>query len=256
MIGVFDSGVGGLTVLRAMRDVYPSIDVVYFGDTKNAPYGLRSRDELAALTITGFRFLLDKGAGTIVSACNSVSASLAVSIYDVLDTAPHTLIEMVGPCVASFKGTDARIALCATSATIESGMYQNAFRMIGKEVQAFAIPELAGAIEKGEGSAAYERYISAALEQIPPHSYDVLVLGCTHYPLVIDSFRRALPDIALFDPAKAVAERVLRDLWPREMAYGKTTFFLSKDSEQFRAFAAQLFPSGEYIIDIVPAISS
>ena len=131
MIGVFDSGVGGLTVLKAMRDVYPSFDAVYFGDTKNAPYGLRSRAEISHFTVAGIRFLLDHGATTIVSACNSVSASLAVSIFDVLSLQNGQLIEMAGPCVSAFKDSHARIALCATQATLDSGLYKNAYRMIG-----------------------------------------------------------------------------------------------------------------------------
>ena len=248
MIGVFDSGVGGLTVLRAMRDAFPSFDAVYFGDTKNAPYGLRSREELSSLTVAGIRFLLDHGATTIVSACNSVSASLAVSIFDVLSLPQGQLIEMVGPCVSAFKESNARIALCATKATVESGLYQNAFRMIGKDIQAVAIPDLAGAIERGEGVASYEKSIREALGTLAPHSYDVLVLGCTHYPLVLDSFKRVLGEKVLFDPATAVAARVYRDLWPREMGYGKTTFYISADSTEFRRLAAELFPDGAHEI--------
>lgn len=250
MIGLFDSGVGGLTVLKAIRDVYPSVDVVYFGDTKNAPYGPKTRDELAGLTIEGFRFLLSKGATTIVSACNSVSASLAVSIYDVLDI-PEQLIEMVGPSVAAFKDSDSRILLCATVATIESGMYQNAFKMIGKKIQAVPIPELAGAIEAAEGGSAYEAYIRAALSPVSTDSYDTLVLGCTHYPLVKDSFRAVVGDKVLFDPAEAVARRVLQDLWPREMGFGKTNYYISGESGQFRTLVKQLFPSEEADIRVL-----
>lgn len=248
MIGVFDSGVGGLTVLRAMRDAFPSFDAVYFGDTKNAPYGLRTREELSGLTVAGIRFLLDHGATTIVSACNSVSASLAVSIFDVLSIEQGHIIEMAGPCVSAFKNSPARVALCATQATVDSGLYQNAFRMIGKEIQAVAIPSLAGSIEKGEGAAVYETHIRSALSALDPDSYDVLVLGCTHFPLVMDSFKKVLGGKALFDPATAVAARVYRDLWPREMGYGKTRFFMSAESAQFRTLVAELFPEGQYEI--------
>ncbi len=251
MIGVFDSGLGGLTVLRAMRAAYPSIDVVYFGDTKHAPYGELSREEISALTVAGLRFLIDHGATTIVSACNSVSVSLAVSIFDVLSLPHSSLIEMVGPTVSSFKGSTKRVALCATRATVESGMYQNAFRMIGMDIQTCAIPELAGAIERGAGNEEYERLIASALSTIDPASYDVLVLGCTHYPLVADIFQRVVPGTLLFDPAQAVAARVYRDLWPREMGYGKTDFYISKDSEQFRSCVAELFPGQECSIEVV-----
>lgn len=251
MIGVFDSGVGGLTVLRAMRDAFPSFDAVYFGDTKNAPYGLRTREELSGLTVAGIRFLLDHGATTIVSACNSVSASLAVSIFDVLSIEQGHIIEMAGPCVSAFKNSTARIALCATQATIDSGLYQNAFRMIGKEVQAVAIPALAGAIEKGEEETVYEAHIRSALSTLDPDSYDILVLGCTHYPLVAQSFKKVLGEKALFDPATAVAARVYRDLWPREMGYGKTHFFISAESAQFRRLVAELFPEGNHEITVM-----
>jgi glutamate racemase len=251
MIGIFDSGVGGLTVLKAMRAVYPSIDAVYFGDIKNAPYGQRTGEELSRCTVGGLRFLLDHGATSLVSACNSVSASLVLSLHDVLSLGQVPLIEMVGPTVSAFKGSDARIALVATVATIESKMYQNAFRMIGKDIAAVAIPELAGAIERGEGEAAYEQSVAEALVQVPADSYDVLVLGCTHYPLVIDIFRRLAPGKAIFDPAEAVAERVYQTLWPREMGYGKTQFFISRDSAQFRTLAATLFPKDSYTISVV-----
>lgn len=251
MIGVFDSGVGGLTVLRAMRDVYPSLDAVYFGDIKNAPYGMRTREELSMLTVDGIRFLLDHKANTIVSACNSVSASLAISLYDVLSLGQIQVIEMVGPCVSAFKGSGARIALCATSATILSGMYQNAFRMIGKDIRAIAIPELAGAIERGEAET-YDGYIRDALSEVPSDSYDVLVLGCTHYPLAAGAFRAVIGErITLYDPAKAVADRVERDLWPREMGYGRTDFYISQESGRFRSLVAELFPGQESNIRIV-----
>ncbi|HEY4524992.1 MAG TPA: aspartate/glutamate racemase family protein [Candidatus Paceibacterota bacterium] len=251
MIGIFDSGVGGLTVLSAMRAVYPSIDVIYFGDTANAPYGSRSREELTELTVANIQFLLDRGATTIVSACNSVSASLALSVYDMLSVRPEMLIEMVGPCVAAFRGSGERLALCATVATIESGIYQSAFRMIGKDVLAFPIPELANAIESGADEDVYQRHIEAALASVPTDAYDCLILGCTHYPLAIEAFRRLIPDKKIFDPAEAVAERVLRDLWPREMGYGTSKFFLSRDSVQFRTLVRELFPDSEPNIEVI-----
>src|SRR3989344_6221172 len=123
MIGIFDSGSGGLTVLKAVREEMPSADVVYFGDIKNAPYGSRSNSELSILTVRAIELLQKRGAESIVSACNSVSASLAVSLFDALSITPTQLIEMVGPTVASFRNSDARILLCATPATIRSEVY-------------------------------------------------------------------------------------------------------------------------------------
>ncbi len=268
MIGIFDSGMGGLTVLKAIKEEMPSIDVLYFGDTKNAPYGSRSREELTALTIKAIQLLRSRGSRSIVSACNSVSASMTVSLFDTFSISsaqsrqhgaeqPEHLIEMVGPTVSYFRESTARLLLCATQATIDSHMYQNAFEMIGKSVDAFAIPELAGAIEAGSNEEKIERTIRAALEAateqgMSVQNYDVLILACTHYPLVTPVFQKMLgKGVLVFDPAIAVAERVKKQLWPREMADGKMTFLLSQDSEPFRAFAAKLFPGSAYTIEVV-----
>ena len=252
MIGVFDSGVGGLTVLKAMRDVFPSIDVVYFGDTKNAPYGDKSREELSMLTAEGIRFLMDKGATNIVSACNSVSASLAISLYDALSLAPSQLVEMVGPTVAAFKGSSERVALCATNATVKSEIYQNAFHMIGIEIAAFSIPALAGAIEAGESEGALDAIVADAFKETSLDSFDTLVLGCTHYPLALASFKKVFGDaVEIFDPAHAVAERVEATLWPREVGNSSTRFFLSEDSRVFRDVARRLFAESDYSVEVI-----
>src|SRR5262249_49316698 len=138
---------GGLTVMRAIRDVLPSCDILYFGDIKNAPYGSRSRADLSRLTIDAIKLLSERGANSIVSACNSVSASLAISLFDAFSIRPEHLMEVVGPTVIYFRGSKARLLLCATPATIDSQIYQSAFTMIGKEIDTLPIEELAGAIE-------------------------------------------------------------------------------------------------------------
>src|SRR4051812_2523239 len=111
MIGIFDSGSGGLTVLHAIRQVLPSADVVYFGDIKNAPYGSRTQEELSLLTMQALKLLQKRGAGNLVSACNSVSASLALSVLDMFSTDNMQIIEMVGPTVSAFRGSTAKILL-------------------------------------------------------------------------------------------------------------------------------------------------
>lgn len=252
MIGIFDSGMGGLTVLSAIRDVLPSSDVVYFGDTRNAPYGVRSREDLTRLTVEGLQLLQQRGAQNIVSACNSVSASLAVSLFDALSLTPQQLIEMVGPTVAYFKGSTAPLVLCATPATIHSGIYQNAFRMIGRDVLSIAIEALAGAIENGALADEIEAIIRDAFKEISLASGSILILACTHYPIVMHSFRNVLGgDVTIFDPAFAVAERAEKQFWPQEVGDGKTTFILSKDSEPFRALAATLFAHAEYEVEVI-----
>ncbi len=252
MIGMFDSGSGGLTVLRAIRDRLPSSDIFYFGDIKNAPYGGKTQRELADLTVSALSMLQKKGATSIVSACNSTSASLAVSLFDSFAIPQMRIIEMVGPTVHFLKSSDRKVLLCATPATIESGIYQHAFQMAGKEVSFLPIPELAGAIEFGKPDTEIERIIRDAFSGIDVRTLDLVVLGCTHYPLVADSFRRVLGEqVALLDPALIVAERVEEQLWPREAGEGSLSFVLSADSPVFRALLEQLFPSVEYSVEVL-----
>lgn len=251
MIGIFDSGSGGLTVLRAIRERMPSADIIYFGDIKNAPYGEKSRGELSRLTVNNIRVLQARGATSIVSACNSVSASLAVSLYDVLGLTSQNLIEMVGPTVSLFKSFRKPILLAATPATIDSQIYQNAFEMLGMNVDAIAIPKLAGAIEFGVPAIDQEKLIAAAFARFEKDKYGAIVLACTHYPLVIPSFRSVLGDALLVDPAEAVAERVKGQLWPREVGDGVLRFLVSRDTPQFRAHVARVLPDATYTIEVV-----
>lgn len=234
MIGIFDSGCGGLTVLRAIRDEMPTADILYFGDTKHAPYGGKGREELTALTIAAIERLQRSGATRIVSACNSVSACLAVSLFDTLIPEPDSLIEMAGPTIASFRGSDAHILLVATEATIRSEIYQHGFRMIGKNIDTLAIPELAGAIERGAPHHELERIIHAARDMVKD-TYDALVLACTHYPHTRALFEQAFPGVTVVDPSRAVAERVKRLWWPREVGSGTLRFLVSAESPSFPA---------------------
>lgn len=251
MIGIMDSGSGGLTVMRAIREELPSADIVYYGDIKHAPYGPRSRRELSELTVTAIKHLQAEKADRIVSACNSVAASLVVSLFDTVNLRPEQLIEMVGPTVSYFKGVKARIALCATAATIESGMYEHALHMIGHEAISIVIPELASAIEFGASEGEMKAMIEQALR---PHlgSFDVLILACTHYPLVTPLFSAVVGEqVTVFDPAYAVAERAKLLFWPQEVGSGKTKFILTKHSARFEGYVTELFPGLKYELEML-----
>jgi len=252
MIGIFDSGIGGLSVARAIRAQFPSADLLYFGDTKNAPYGEKSPEELARLTVAGLRLLHDRGATSIVSACNSVSTGLAVSLLDAFELPQDAVIEMVGPTVASMKRFEGKILLVATTATVRSGIYQNAFRMVGHEIDAIPVPHLAGAIERGADLEELDGIVRGALAGMPEGEYQALILGCTHYPFARESFRKVLGEkVLIVDPAEAVADRVLRRFWPREVGDGTARFMISADTPAFRAKVAELFPDFAASIEVV-----
>ncbi len=244
--------------MKAVRELLPTCDIVYFGDIAHAPYGSKSQEELSRYTAESLALLKDRGAERIISACNSVSASLALSLFDAFDLEPGNIIEMVGPTVSYFKHSSERMVLCATPATIKAGIYQNAFRMIGRDVAAVAIPDLAGAIEFAEGEDRQRALIREAFKNIEWNKYDVLVLACTHYPLALDLFKEVVSQsggdasrLVIFDPAIAVAERAQKQFWPQEVRDAKTTFVISQDSEPFRALVAQLFPDAAGNIEVV-----
>lgn len=231
--------------MRAVREALPDADIVYFGDTKNAPYGVRSRAELSKLTVAGFRTLTQHGATHIVSACNSVSASLALALLDLSAIPPSSLIEMVGPTVRSVVSGDyGRVALVATEATIGSGLYTEAFEMFDRKIVAVPIPALAGAIEAGEDETKLTAIITEAFPKEVLDTFDTLVLACTHYPLVLPLFERVLgPSIRIIDPARAVADETVAHFGALERGTGRTRFLLSRESAAFRTHAARLFPN-------------
>ena len=123
--------------------------------------------------------------------------------------------------------------------------------MIGKDIVEIPIPELAGAIEFGAEEAVLEKSIIAAFSGVRLSDFDVLILACTHYPLILPIFQRLFGSIIILDPAHVVAERAERELWPREAGDGKTHFVISKDSEHFRDFVKRLFPKTDYTIEVL-----
>ncbi len=239
MIGIFDSGSGGLTVLRAIRARAPRADVVYFGDLENAPYGNKSREELGVLTVLGIQRLIGAGATELVSACNSVSVSIVLPMFDILDLSRTSLIEMVGPTVAAFRGTTARVLVVATRATVESRIYQDAFRMIGIPADGVAIPDLVPHIEGGGSRSAMAPLVHAALSPYAHGNYTHVILGCTHFPLVRDVFEEALSQQdwrgVLVDPADAVADAVTARF--DTDGSGTVDLMVSAESSVFLGFA-------------------
>ncbi|MDG1949259.1 MAG: aspartate/glutamate racemase family protein, partial [bacterium] len=151
MIGIFDSGSGGLTVASAIRKRAPMLDIIYFGDIANAPYGSRSDEELQQLTLKGIQLLREHGAQEIVSACNSISAKVIRPMAQLMGSNHSSIVEMVGPtAVAAAVLGEKKWVGIATPATVESQMYQEAFKMLGMNIEMIACPNLAGTIEFNE----------------------------------------------------------------------------------------------------------
>lgn len=251
MIGIFDSSSGGLSVLRAIRKRAPNADIVYFGDIKNAPYGNKSREEIGALTVVGIQTLIREGATEIVSACNSVSVSIVLPMFEILDIPRVNLVEMVGPTISSFKGRKARILVLATCATIESGMYQEGFAMIGVTADGLAFPDLAYRIEHGADSAEMFEVIVKAIAPYASVGYTHMLLGCTHFPLIFNLFEEACTQLhisaEIVNPANAVADTVVSRFDIQGTA--RTNLIVSQESAVFDMFA-RVCVDGVYTIRV------
>lgn len=234
MIGLFDSGLGGLSVLKELREHAPDADIVYFGDIKHSPYGDRDRAELGALTALGFQTLVSHGADKIVTACNSVSILLMKSMLDILALEEQNVIEMVHPTVEFCKEKGfKKVLLLATQATVQSGMYQRGLEHAGIGTQAFALSGLVDLIDTGASEESIEQHIHDFREQIDYELPDALILGCTHFPLVRNEFEKVFGnDTLIVDPAVPVVRVVVQKFDTR--GTGKSTFLISRDSEAFR----------------------
>jgi glutamate racemase len=186
-VAIFDSGVGGLTVVRSFIDLLPNESVTYFGDTARAPYGPRTRDEVRGFSLEIARYLMEQDPKMLIVACNAVSSAGLDHIAAEFPDVP--ILEVVQPAVrGAVRATrNGRIGVIGTQLTIDSGAYDRAIADTGKDVTLFsqACPRFVELIEEGvtDGSDVYvaHDYLAPLLRE----GVDTLILGCTHYPLLM-----------------------------------------------------------------------
>lgn len=215
-IGVFDSGFGGLTVLRALLERLPGANYSYLGDTARLPYGAKSQATVARYAVSSAHFLVEEQqADYLVIACNTASALALDAIRDAVPVPVLGVIE-TGANAAKASTRTGDVLVMATAATVESHAYSAACRQRGLRVIEKAAPLLVPLVEEGwiQHSVTEEVlgiYLSELLEESTKRQLepDTLVLGCTHYPLLRTNFERALPEsIRVIDSADATAAQV------------------------------------------------
>lgn len=245
-IGVFDSGVGGLTVLDECLAQLPAEDFVYFGDTAWFPYGDRTDAELRARAAAIARWLVATGVKTIVVACNTATAAALTHLQQTFDV--PVIGVMSSEAHAAVQSTrNRRVGLLATEATVRSGSYE---RMVhahdaGVEVVAVACPRLAPAIQNGDPFD--ERIVEMVREYTAPlreRGVDTVILGCTHYPLVERLLRRSLPNTRLIKSGEELARELgdslsRKGLLRTEDREGNYRFVCSGDPEAFQALGTR-----------------
>jgi glutamate racemase len=213
-IGVFDSGLGGLSVWQELVKLMPNEDIIYFADSGNCPYGNRPKTEIIDLSIRNTEFLLAKGAKIIVIACNTATAAAVDILRNQFDVTFIGVEPAIKPAVLQTK--TGNVGVLATKGTLESELFLQAKNAYSKGVAVY-IQVGQGLVEAVENQvieteATYEllkKYVQPMLE----NNVDKIVLGCTHYPFLKPVFDKLLPqNIDLINPAPAVAKHTLRQL--------------------------------------------
>jgi len=185
-IGVFDSGLGGLTVVNQLIQHLPQESIIYFGDTARVPYGTKSPETVQKFAVQIIRFLQSQGVKLIVVACNTVSSVAMEKILELSDVPVIGVIEP-GSRAALQKSKNRRIGVIGTSATVSAGKYNSVLLSMSPDVAVFsqACPLFVPLVEEGWiGSAVTEMVARIYLEPIMRQSVDTLILGCTHYPII------------------------------------------------------------------------
>jgi glutamate racemase len=240
VIGLFDSGLGGLTVLQRVRERLPLMDVLFFADQAHVPYGDRTHEELLRLLRANLARLDEHGVDAIVMACNT-SCAVAERYGWPYSRAPVIdLIESAALAVerAGFR----RIGVVATAATVGAGSYGRTLRkrIAGIDVVEVPAPALVPLVEAGMVTGAQARAAVAEVCAHLPLDLEALVYGCTHYPLLEEHFHAALGSVALIDPAVVQAQRAADMLGDRTGGNATTTYLTSGDEGAFHDAVARL----------------
>jgi glutamate racemase len=246
-IGMFDSGIGGLTVLHQCLVTMPNEDFVYFGDTARFPYGEKSQEQLQEYATQVATFLDHGGVKLLVAACYSATAAALPALQERFAT-PIVGVVMPGARAAVQSSRYRRIGVLATEATVASGSYPRAVASldIGAEVHQQACPGLASFIQAGDvASHEVVGAVRAFTAPLKERRLDVVIMGCTHYPLIAPMLQRFLgPDVALVDPAAEIAREVAEILRRqgidrREDREGEYSFFCTGEPEAFRGVGSR-----------------
>ncbi|MCM8779794.1 MAG: glutamate racemase [Candidatus Omnitrophica bacterium] len=243
-IGVFDSGIGGLTVVKELMRQLPSEDIIYFGDTARVPYGIKSNETVIRFSIENILFLLKQNVKLICVACNTVSSVALPSIKN------HFKVPMVGVISpgareAVYASRNKRIGVIGTRATIRSRAYELEIKSLEPQafVKAQACPLFVPFAEEGWFKGAVVREVAETyLKPLKTSRVDTLILGCTHYPLLKSVIKEVMGvNTVLIDSAKQVATEVKEILASENMlnnqTRGKQKFYVSDNPEWFASIA-------------------
>ena len=244
-IGVFDSGVGGVSVLRALVEKLPGERFLYYGDNKNTPYGTRAEEEIRALSLEAAAFLYDKGIKALVVACNTATSAAIVALRERYASIPVVGIE---PALkpASRYYAEGDVLVLATPATLRQSKFQHLYELYGQHAQVLPCPGLMEFVERDElQSEALDAYLRERFASLRSRRIAAAVLGCTHYSFLRRAIERALPGVPLLDGNEGTARRLAYLLAERnamrEDGKGEVRFFTSGEEAVYLPLMQRLF---------------
>lgn len=240
MIGIFDSGLGGLTALKEIKKLLPREDIVYFGDTGRVPYGTKSRDTIVRYAMQDVRFLSQFSPEAVLVACGTVSSGAMNELKAGFDTPIIGVVEATAEAAANAT-KNGKIGVIGTSATIKSGSYTKRLKEIDPtlEITEQACPLFVSLVENGfidDGNEITRLTCKKYLASIRAAGCDTLILGCTHYPIISYEIARALPGVTLINSGRESARMLANELEARGIlggGSGRVDYYVSDDTEEF-----------------------
>lgn len=242
-IGIFDSGVGGLTVFREVQKALPSHQIFYFGDTARVPYGTKDQETVIRFSLESAFFLLEQKIDLLVVACNTATAFALDTLRQELSI-PVIGVITPGVKVAARKTKNKKVGVIGTTATMTSNHYEKQLLELQSELKVYstACPLFVPFVEEGlVDHLATRLMVAEYLDPLLDKGIDTLLLGCTHYPLLKTLLQEYCGnEVTLIDSAEAIAKEVCSfcDLSPRELS--KAQFFVTSDPGKFHRLANQL----------------
>lgn len=241
-IGFFDSGVGGLTVFEKVKKLLPNENYLYFGDLKNIPYGEKSKDQLIEFADKIFKFFDKQGAKAVVMACNTTSAQTYEELKDLYGFKIYPIIQSCASAIAILSIN--KIGVFATEATIQSKAYSRELKKHNPNLQIFeqACPNWVKIVEDRTFSHPQSiELVKNHLDKMLKRQPEKIVLGCTHYPYLLDILAKFAPKEIFIDPSEIFANSIVKDFEPSKQG-GSEEFFVSANPQGFKEASRMFYP--------------